>query len=355
MLKNKIPKTLSDWLFALIGLFLFSGLVLTIVSWTKLCSSACSASHNWCIFGCSFEYFGLAFFVPIFILHWMSKNRPVLAYVTGLGIAGAIGAEIKFILLQKYQIGTWCPICLSIAACVMLAGVCVAIKYIIEVYALKQQANRGEFMKSIWKGISALSIGVLGFLIAVIGVSQMNPLQAQENTLKESLFFGEKTSPIEIYVFTDWACPACRAAEPEIVKMAPHIMKNAKLTFVDFAIHTETLNYSPYNVSFMIKDKPNYFKLRDELSKLSETNTAPSEEDIEKLAEKQGSKYQQLNFSDIALSQKYFKQLVKQFGVSKTPTMVIVNTENKKGKKLIGAEEITEENVQKAIEALKKK
>jgi protein-disulfide isomerase len=297
---------------------------------------------------------GVFFFIPAFILFLLSAKNESFSFPTGLMLAGALGAEIKFILVQKYQIGIWCPICLSIAACIFVASLCYAIKYGLELKKNFENGSRGDLMKSIWKGIAGVSIAVLGFFVAVLGISKVNPLAAAENTIKESVAFGNTTSPIEVYVFTDWACPACRQLEPEIEKMAPDVMEKARLIFVDHAIHTETLNYSPYNVSFMIKNKENYLKLRDALTKLSEKVGAPTDPQIEELAKEFGVNYEQLNFSDITLSQKYFKQLGKQFNISKTPTIVILNRETKKGKKLIGAAEISQENVDKAIETLKK-
>lgn len=295
----------------------------------------------------------MIFFIVLFGTHLLSSKYPDLTFYTGLMIAGALGSEAKLIMIQKYEIGNSCPVCLSIASCIAVAAVCFGIKFLSEIYASLKQRNKEEIMNNFWKGISTVSVFVLGLLLAVIGVTRFDPLDAAENTIKESLIFGNKDSPIEVYLFTDWACPACRALEPEIEKMVPDIMKKARFTFVDHAIHTETLNYSPYNVSFMIRNKPEYLKLRHELTNLSIKTTAPTDEQIEKIAEKEGTKYQQLHFADIALSQKYFKQLAKQFSVSKTPTLVIVNRNTKKGKKLIGPE-ITEANVLKAIDSLQK-
>ncbi len=349
-----IPRRLADWLYLVSLLAILCGAILSLVSYLQICVEECAESHNWLLFGFPFEYTGLFFFIPLLFIHILSKKYPPLSFVAGLMIASGIGAEIKFILVQKFQIGVWCPLCLSIAACIFVAGVCYAIHYLIEMNTLIKQGPRGELMKTIWKGITGISIFVLGFLIATIGISKFDQIAAQETTIKESLFFGDKTSPIEVYLFTDWACPACRQLEPEIEKMAPEVMKQAKLTFVDHAIHTETLNYSPYNVSFMIKNKPDYFKLRGELTKMSVATEAPTDQEIEKIAKKVGTTYQQLNFSDIAISQKYFKQLAKQFSITKTPVMVVVNIKTKKGKKLTGIAEITESNVLKAIASLKK-
>jgi protein-disulfide isomerase len=341
----------QKWLFWIIALAFCAGLILSIVSWLRICTGVCSESHNWRLFGLPFEVFGISYFAILLVMHRISLTSPGLSFYTGLMVAGGLGAEVKLIYIQKYDVGSWCPVCLSIAACIAAAALCFVIKYSFEVSSSIKQRNQGNIMTNVWKGISGLSIFILGLLMTMIGALHFNPLDAAENTIKESLAFGNKDSPIEIYLFTDWACPACRQLEPELEKMFPDIIKQGRFTFVDHAVHTETLNYSPYNVSFMIKNKPQYLKLRRALTELSQETDAPTDEQIEKLAEKENTKYQQLHFSDIALSQKYFKQLAKQFKVSKTPTLVIINRETKKGKKLIGPE-ITEDNILKAVESL---
>ncbi len=343
---------LNDGLYLLASLAILIGLVLSIISLLRLCASACAESHFWLLFGFPFEYSGLLFFIVLLTIHTFARRKSICSSLCALLLAAGCGAELKFIFVQKYQIGTWCPICLAIASCVFIATLCYATDYIGKLNRQMKEKVEGELMKSITKGLAGLSVFVLGFLLATIGVSKFDPIQAQQDTLKDNLFFGNKTSPIEVYIFTDWACPACRQLETDLEKMAPTIMKIAKLTFVDDAIHTETLNYSPYNVSFMIKNKKDYFKLRQELTKLALEVETPTDQDVEKIAKKVGTTYQHLSFSDIALSQKYFKQLAKLFSVTKTPTMVIVNAQNKKGKRLIGIPEITEGNVIKAIDSL---
>lgn len=341
-------------LFGITAFGLLAGLILSLVSWLRLCSGACAESHNWHFFGWPFETLGLLFFIPANFLFWMAKfyspAKAFLSTLIGLMVAGAVGAEIHFILVQKYEIGAWCPVCLSIAASVGVAAIGFSIKYLDEM----RHNSRGELMTSLWKGYAALSVCALGFLISLLGVAKMDPLAAVETTIKESLIFGQKESSIEVYIFTDWACPACRALEPSLATLAPAIMQKARLTFVDLAIHTQTLNYSPYNVSFMIHNKPEYFKLRDALTELSLKTPSPKDAQVEKIAESHHTQYEQLNFSDIALSQKYFKQLSKQFGVNQTPTAIVLNRETKKGKKLIGVGEITETNLMKAIDTLRK-
>lgn len=352
MINALLKKNKNDWLYLIASLAILAGFALSIVSWLRMCSTECAESHNWRLFGMPFEYAGFLFFPPLIAAHLYSKRIKDLSFIAGLLVAGAIGAEMTFIYLQKNVIGVWCPVCLSIATCIGIAGLCYSINYIEETKLLSEKQAKGELMKNLWKGFAGLSILILGFMATLAGVSKFDQLAAAETSLKESLFFGNTSSPIEVYVFTDWACPACRQLEPDLEEMAPAIMKKAKLTFVDHAIHTETLNYSPYNVSFVIHNKPAYFKLRKGLTELSVKTSTPTDKQVEELAEAEGEKYQQLNFADITLSQKYFKQLGKQFGIHQTPTLVIINVETKKGKKLVGGAEITESNVLNAIDAL---
>lgn len=342
-----------NWLYGIILLATIAGTVLSLVSWLRVCTEACSEVHHWRLLGLSFETMGALFFLPVLIMLLFARKNRWIMTLCGFLFAGAAGAELKFVLIQKYQIGAWCPVCLAIATCIFIAAGAFVISYILEWKETMAQASQSNFMQLITKGFTGLSVFFFGFLMAAIGTTHFDPLAAAENTLKDSVAFGKTDSPIEVYVFTDWACPACREVEKDIEKMAPEIMSQARLTFVDHAVHTETLNYSPYNVSFMIKAKPQYFRLREALTRWALSHPTPTDEEIEKIAQQHGVKYEQLNFSDIALSQKYFKQLATQFGVKQTPTIVVINTDTKKGKKLIGVAEITERNVKRAIASLK--
>lgn len=349
------PTKARSWLYGIILLATIVGLILSAVSWLQVCTEACSEVHNWRLLGLPFETMGALFFIPVLILLWMARHNKWLMTLCGFLYAAAAGAELKFVLIQKYQIGAWCPVCLAIAGCIFVAAAAFIIRYLLEWKDNMTQGFQGNYMQSITKGFTGISMFLFGFLMAAVGTTHFDPLAAAENTIRDSVAFGQKESPIEVYIFTDWACPACREVEKDIEKISPQIMSKARVTFVDHAVHTETLNYSPYNVSFMIKNKDKYFRLREALTHWALTHPTPTDEQVEKIAKDLGVKYEQLNFADIALSQKYFKQLATQFGVKQTPTLVIINTQTKKGKKLIGVAEITESNVMKAIESLKEK
>lgn len=207
-------------------------------------------------------------------------------------------------------------------------------------------------MKRFFNEGFCIALVIFGFVFSQAGFAKYDQLQAAEKNIKESIAFGDMSSHVEVYVFTDWECPSCRKVEPILEKAAPAIMKKAKLVFVDMPIHPESTNFTPYNLSFMINDKAQYFHLRNQLTKLSLTTKTPTDEEVEAIAAKLGAKYRQLHYADIDVGIKYFKHLSDQFKVEGTPTVVVVNAEKKKGKKLVGVNEITEDNILKAIHSL---
>lgn len=346
--------TQSSTTYWVAGVALLCACGLTLMSWLQLCVQSCAEGHSYRLFGCTFESIGLTLFPIVTLLHFLSKKVVILSLVTGWLLCGMLGAEVIFIYTQKYKIGSWCPVCLVIAAALLVAGLAYLYDYYKGFKRSLENPERGPIMVNIYKGLTGIGFFVIGFLLAFAGTAKCSPLQAAENNIKQGLTFGDPDSNIEVYVFTDWSCPACRSLEPVFESMAPKVMKVAKLTFVDDPVHPETLNFTPYNVSFMVHNKDQYFKLRQALTELSEETKAPTDKQVEALASKLGVTYKQLSYADVALANKFFSHLIKQLDVEGTPTIVVVNQETQKGKKLAGAPKITEANVMKAIRSLSK-
>ena len=66
-----------------------------------------------------------------------------------------------------------------------------------------------------------------GMGITAVGLSKPDAFAAGLSV--KSLAFGDAESSSEVYIVTDWFCPACRAAEPEILKGARKAMQQAKV------------------------------------------------------------------------------------------------------------------------------
>ena len=101
----------------IIWLATVSGLVLSVVSLFKICS-ACSETARYRVFGMDFGWFGIAFFVVLTIVIALQSRFDGFSWIASLLFFASAGAECRFIWIQKYEIGQWCPICLSIASAV---------------------------------------------------------------------------------------------------------------------------------------------------------------------------------------------------------------------------------------------
>lgn len=335
-------------------LLLCSGIALSAIAAMHLCSEACAAGHKYKLYGFAFESIGIAFFSTATLLFAFSIKYSILRLFVAALFFGALGAEVMFTYAQKYIIGHWCPICLSIASTVLLACVLFTVGYFHNLKMAILHNQKGKMMKGFFKGLGAVLLMTVGFVFSQAGFAKFDQLQAIEKEIVTNIALGKTDSSFEVYVFTDWKCPACRKIEPIIEQSAPKVMEKAKLIFVDFPIHEESLNFTPYNLSFLINNKAEYFKLRKGLGEISENTDAPTTEQIQTMAKALGVTYKQLNYADIATGINYYKDLVKEFEVTKTPTVIIVNTSNRKGKKLSGSNEISQKNILDAIESLGK-
>lgn len=339
---------ISRLLYWIAGCAIVGGFIFSLISYLKVCAEACGKAHDYTLCGFSFECYGLIFFPLIGVLHFAGWGNNICRYIAALLISGAFGAEIDFLIVQKYEIKAFCPICLTIAALITTLAIVYSASYVIELKEFILKDQRREIMKSIRKGLSAITFVFLGFLFAFVGIVKETALEAAESSIKDNLVLGNLKSPATVYFFSDWQCPACRTVEPTLEKMASKIMQKAKLIFVDTVVHKETLNFIPYNLSFLVHNKSKYLQLRKILTEISKTNTAPTESQIRKAAQSIGVKYEPLNYADVSGANAYYDELVKQFNIEFTPTMVIVAKPGAEPKKLQGAE-ITESNVMKAI------
>lgn len=341
----------SRWTFWLVGIALFSGFILSILSWLEVCVEHCAANQDYLLFGLPFAIIGIAFFALLLILHSVSNCFSLISQWVEWMIAGALGAELMFLAVQKFQIGHWCPVCLSIAASVSFAAILLSAGYFTNLINSIQLHNRGVIMEKIKHGFSTLAFILAGFLMAFIGISNPNSADAVAANMKERLAFGLKNSSIEVYYVTDWFCPSCKKIEPLMEKLYPQIRAKATFFFVDYAIHRKSMNFTPYHLAFLLNDKPHYFKGRQLLSYLTDKTEAPKDEEVEQAARKEGIAFKEIAFVDVKSGMEFFDKIVDQYKLNSTPTLIFTNQHDHRVIKLEGREEITEEKV---LDALKK-
>ncbi|WP_079989469.1 thioredoxin domain-containing protein [Candidatus Protochlamydia phocaeensis] len=341
-----------QWGFWIINIALLAGFILSILSWLEICVEHCSANQDYRLFSFPFSYIGMTFFSTLLVLHFFSRHSVFLTQLTGWLIASALGAEGVFIAVQKYQIGHWCPVCLSIALSVGIAGSVFFIRYMKTLYTAFQQSKRGSVMNQIKQGLMSVSFIFLGAIMAFFGVAKANTAEAAINDIKSRLAFGSKNSPVEVYFVTDWFCPACKKVEPEVEKILPSIESKATLYFIDYPIHKKSLNFTPYNLAFLINNKSDYLEARYGLAQLTQQTEAPTDEDVMAMAEKYQIPFKELTFLDVKTGMEYFESIIDKYNLNSTPTVIITNPKKNKVIKLEGRDEISNEKILKAIKSV---
>ncbi len=325
---------------------LAAGLLLSVASALDLCPEACSQTHKYVLMGIYVPVLGIIFFTAAAIVYELGRKKEPFSALFTLLIFGASGAEVAFILIQKYRIEKWCPLCLGIAATVYFTAVVISFERAGSLISMFKD-RRIMFMSLVRKVIAVIVVFIAGFLVAYKG---MRAGEAAENV--PNIFLGKQSGPVEVYIMTDWFCPHCRKAEQETEKFVPAVEKKAKIIFVDVPIHQESLNYTPYNLSFLIHEKGKYMDLRKALLNLAAKKKNPTDEDVREAVKPLGVSYKPLSFLDATKGLKFYDSLAKEFQVSGTPTVVIREVKTKKIKKLVGDKEITAQSILNAVEEI---
>jgi uncharacterized membrane protein len=324
----------------ILWLAFLAGFSLSIVSLMDFCKEACKETHEYEFFGIPIGWLGIGFFSAVMVCHYLRWD-----WIVSLMIGGALGSEIVFLLIQYEIIGEWCPVCVSIAACIFIAAAILTIGYFKKLWNYLRLGLKSMISRQVLKGVSTISCVMLGFFLALFGVIKPEKTFADGTSENENPIFGNRDSSIEVYVISDWFCPSCKELEPKIEAILPRVLEKASVIFVDRNIHPESMNYMPYNLSFMLKEKEKYFALRKVLLKMTADTKTPTPDQVQAAINSLGVKYKPLNFSDIDSGHRFFQGIAKTFQVDSTPTVVIANKRKVKAKKLVGNEEITEKAI----------
>ena len=189
----------------------------------------------------------------------------------------------------------------------------------------------------------------VGLGAAITGVKK------EAQAAEPNLFLGRTSSATTVYFVSDWFCPACRKAEPAIEKMYPELAKSVRIGFVDFPIHRETTNFTPYNLQFLTFEKGKYISLRKALADLALKTKNPSEADVKAAIAPLGVKLRPMSYSDTLYGMQSNLMIYRGYNVNSTPTVVVANDKTKKNKLLVGDVQINLAAVKAAIADVEKK
>lgn len=325
-----------------------AALLFSTLSWAEICTGGCAEAHQYRLFGIPLPPMGVAFFSFCLLALLLRRRLAYADAVLILMLFGALGSEIVFLWTQKFVIGEWCPLCVGIAlsvatACVLLAG-----EHVPRIAQQMRSQERSLAMRTLARNSTlVLSAFVVGVLLSAVGLGKHDAHAAVRSG--KALSFGVPDSNSEVYIITDWFCPPCRAAEPEIAKGVQIAMKQAKVVFIDYPGHQETLNFIPYNMSFMIREKERYLRLREAMFDLARKTREPTPEDVQAAVAPLGVTYIPLNYAEVVAGTQYFNRIIQRFQVTRTPTVVVTDTKTGKTKLLSGSVEITSNNIVKAL------
>jgi uncharacterized membrane protein len=336
-----IAETNADRVFAphnvLLWLATMAGFVLSAISLLKICSDLCSETAQYRIFGMDFGWFGVAYFTVLLIVVSLRRYVPWTGWIAAILLFSSAGAEARFIWIQKYEIGQWCPVCLAIASAVFIA--CLATIWgTFQIYSAKGVCMRSK--------VNYLIIIAMFFALGMGGA--MLGVKKEADAAELDLFLGKRSSSTTVYFVSDWFCPACIKMEPVIDDMFPAVAKLARVSFVDYPIHKETINYTPYNLQFLAFEKRKYISLRKALAGLALKTKNPTDASVQAVIKPLGVKLRTLSNSDVLYGMQANLMVYRGFDVNATPSAVITNSKTKKTKTLVG-NQISEQAVKAAI------
>lgn len=140
----------------LLWLAVSTGLMVSIFSIIEeMClATACRDTASFTIFGANLGWFGIAYFSLILILLWLRNSFCRLEWALYAMVFSGIGTELRLLWIQKYVIGSWCPLCVTISCALLVAAMLLVIEKV-------QGAGSGE-------GGGQSLIGWLAFMVAMI-------------------------------------------------------------------------------------------------------------------------------------------------------------------------------------------
>jgi hypothetical protein len=89
----------------------------------ELClATACRDTAGFTVFGFNMGFFGIAYFSLVLILLRLRKSDYRLDLALAAMVFAGTGAELRLLWIQKYIIGGWCPLCVTICCALFLAA-----------------------------------------------------------------------------------------------------------------------------------------------------------------------------------------------------------------------------------------
>lgn len=155
----------------LLWLAVSTGLAVSIFTLVdELClATACSDAASFTFFGVGMGWLGIAYFSLMLLLLWLRKKVYLLDWAFAAMVFSGIGAEFRLLWIQKYIIGSWCPLCVTICCALFLAAVLLLIEKV-------QDAGSWAGRRSNLLGwlVFVTAMVATGLAVAVVGVQALS-------------------------------------------------------------------------------------------------------------------------------------------------------------------------------------
>ena len=135
----------------------------------ELCMvSACRDTAVFTIFGLNMGWFGIAYFSLVLIVQWLRNKDCRLDWVFTALLFSGMGAELRLLWIQKYVIGGWCPLCVTICCALFAAAILLVVENL-------QGAGSVQGRVKNLPGFLALMLAMTaaGLSIAILGVKAL--------------------------------------------------------------------------------------------------------------------------------------------------------------------------------------
>jgi hypothetical protein len=130
--------------------------------------SACRDTAGFTIFGLNMGWFGIAYFSLILVVLWLRKKDNRLDLLFAALVFSGIGAELRLLWIQKYIIGGWCPLCVTICCALFCATLLLVVEKV-RYTATGQGAARSMLG---WLAL-AIAMAAIGLAVAIVGVKAL--------------------------------------------------------------------------------------------------------------------------------------------------------------------------------------
>jgi hypothetical protein len=130
--------------------------------------SACRDTAGFTIFGLNMGWFGIAYFSLILMVLWLRKKVCGLEWVLSALVFSGVGAELRLLWIQKYVIGGWCPLCVTICCALCFAA------FLLLIEKAKGTGSLHGSGKSLVRWIAfVVAMIAAGLTVAIIGVQAL--------------------------------------------------------------------------------------------------------------------------------------------------------------------------------------